>query len=628
MSLVVCVCIGHGQDSSKISVIPADHFPQQSSLSFERLFNTYVWNGIFQKEIRIGLWNMNIFQSVQSRYIVTQSPAIQDEYQGLVSISRKLAQQWSWEILDTSNVLADNKVIELDRMAKHQMLTGLQFADHHNIYADVQCGYEINTQEDQKDAGFTYGAQFEDQSMPLEEFATSFNASWKHSLLGKRNPHDGGVQVSFLRLFSESVADSLTLGYTNQKREFYTGLPSVSQMRLGISNNIYWRVADAFNVANYLRSAIGENIFLHASLGVSNQTIQRGYLYKDYTDTISLELDSRIQELEIFGTAELNWRIAPWWRMNTQFLYSERDENHTINNDPLAPTQSIYTRQQENVNRLDNTIQQTALSFGTIVNTTQNDSISWTSRVGILRYDTPDKLNTDDRDEFLFASGLQYAHIFSRYLQSVLDIDFNCSHLVYLHSTRSANNNWNYILRLSPSIEYAPSQRFHTIVRSEVLANYTVYDYNQQINFIKDYAYRQVAWYDSTSFKLSSRVELTFLGSLRLFERGVLKWQDFAEQPQEYYVESSLWPELMWRSTIGVIFGCGVKYFLQDRYLYMNTQRLLDQRIESIGPTARIEWWGTGFKRVSIVGSHENQKNNGKTTAVITNLSMRLELLL
>ncbi len=63
-------------------------------------------------------------------------------------------------------------------------------------------------------------------------------------------------------------------------------------------------------------------------------------------------------------------------------------------------------------NKLENTAQRTMISTSLNASVTQNDNIRLVSSFSILRYDTPDASNTDDRDEFLVTSGLEIYIVF------------------------------------------------------------------------------------------------------------------------------------------------------------------------------------------------------------------------
>ncbi|MCX6120590.1 MAG: hypothetical protein NTX44_03095 [Ignavibacteriales bacterium] len=594
-----------------------------SSLSFDHVLNTYIWSGDFKKDIYGQLWDVTLHQKIRSRLIKTNQTAIQDEYQGLIALRARLFENWNFQIKNSSNVLADNRAIDLGRMAQHQVLAGFEYLPTGNIAGEALGGYELNTQEEENDNGFAYALGFNARQVDLEEFKASLQSSWNQSLLGRRSPRTGDIKLILLRDFGSGIDDSLAVNYSTQRRQFYTSLDSSTQLTLGVPHNILQRDASVLEISNQMKYNLDQNFSLVVSIGISNQLINRGYRFKDYLHPASLILDSRIQEIQFFGSISLQWSPLYWLRADVKLAYTEKDERHSVLDD-IQASNAIIDTQRASVSRLENTAQRTTLTAALKADVTQDDKIRVVSSAGILRYDTPSIFNTDDRDELLLTSGAEYLHRFSSRLLLMLNADLTLFHLVYLHRDQSANNNWNRVIRFSPSVEYMPSSWFRTAMRTEVLANYTVSDYEQQVASIRSFSFRQVLWSDSTVVQLSERIQCNFSGSLRIFERGTLRWQEFTEKPEEYVIEKTMWPEIVWSSMIGVKIGIGFRYFGQDRYTYESNQRIFSQGIEAMGPTASIEWSGLSGEKVVINGWREEQKNNGKTATILSNLSIQV----
>jgi hypothetical protein len=598
-----------------------------SSMSFERILNTYVWSGEFKKEISDQIWNIDVQQKVRSRLIKTNETAIQDEYQGIVSLRARLRENLNVQIKNISNVLADNRAIDLGRMAQHQLLTGVEYVPSKSVEGEVLGGYELNSQEEENDQGFTYALGFKARQIELEEFNTSLQSSWNQSFLGRRSPRTGDVKVTFLRDFGSGIEDSLAVNYSTQRRQFYTSIDPSSQIAFGVPHNVFQRDANVLEISNQTKYNLDQNFSMIMSFGISNQLIDRGYRYKDYTRSTSLILNSHIQEMQFFGIVSLQWSPLDWLRTDVKLAYSEKEERHSVPDDPYASNAVIDT-QRASAGRLENTAQRTSLTAAVTTDVSKDDQIRLVSSSSILRYDTPDFLNTDDRDELLLTSGFEYQHRFSSHLSLILDADLTFFHLVYLNRDKSANNNWNRVVRLSPAIDYAPTSWLRTMMRTEVLANYTVSDYEQQVASIRSFSFRQVLWSDSTEIVLSERILCKFSGSLRIFEHGTLRWLEFTENPEEYAIEKSFWPEVVWSSMIGLKIGIGFRYFGLDRYRYQSGQRIFSLGIEAMGPTASLEWSGFGRERVIVHGWREEQKNNGTTSTVFSNLSIQVGFIL
>jgi hypothetical protein len=90
-----------------------------SSIGFDHELNTYLWTGDFKKDIIGQLWSVDLQQRIRSRLIKTDETAIQDEYQGLIDCRARLLENLNFQIKNSSDVLADNRAIDLGRMAQH-----------------------------------------------------------------------------------------------------------------------------------------------------------------------------------------------------------------------------------------------------------------------------------------------------------------------------------------------------------------------------------------------------------------------------------------------------------------------------------------------------------------------------
>jgi hypothetical protein len=616
-----------GQELFHSFTAPETDSLKLSSLSFDHILNTYIWTGDFKKELTGQRWDATFHQKIRSRLIKTNQTAIQDEYQGLIALRARLLEGWSFQLKNFSNVLADNRAIDLGRMAQHQVLAGFEYVPTNTIAGEAMGGYEVNTQEEENDNGFTYALGLNARQVKLEEFNASFLSTWNQSLLGRRSPRTGDIKLILLRDFGGGIDDSLAVNYNTQRRQFYTSLDPSAQITLGVPHNILQRNASVLEISNQTQYILDQNFSLVVSIGISNRLIDRGYRFKDYLHPASLILDSRIQEIQFFGSMALQWSPLYWLKADVKLAYTEKDERHAVQDD-IQASDAIIDTQRSSANRLENTAQRTTITAALKADVTENDKIRVVSSAGILRYDTPNIFNTDDRDELLLTSGAEYVHRFSSRLLLMLNADLTVFHLVYLDRDQSANNNWNRVLRFSPCVEYMAGSWIRTVLRTEVLANYTISDYEQQVASIRSFSFRQVLWSDSTVLQLSERIQCNFSGSLRIFERGILRWQEFKEKPEEYVIEKAMWPEIVWSSMMGVKIGIGFRYFGQDRYTYENNQRMFSQGIEAMGPTASIEWSGLAGEKVLINGWREEQKNNGKTATILSNLSIQVAFII
>jgi len=256
------------------------------------------------------------------------------------------------------------------------------------------------------------------------------------------------------------------------------------------------------------------------------------------------------------------------------------------------------------------------------VHVSPSDEISLESSAGILRYDTPDTLNNDDRDELLINIAGRELHRWNEYLQISVSLEATLSHIVYLFSERSANNNWNRIFRFSPELIYTPSKAMRMVNTFAVLANYTVYDFETIVPSVKSYSYREFAYLDTTSYDMSSQIGLDVMLEARLYERGELQWKQFTERPQQYFREVTFSPSLRYTMESRLVCAVGFRSFAQNRFRYDGTKRVPDGNFLSYGPTTTVSLTLSASSRLDIQGWKEFQKETSLPTREVSNVMM------
>ncbi|MBE0558196.1 MAG: hypothetical protein IH628_13270, partial [Proteobacteria bacterium] len=337
--------------------------------------------------------------------------------------------------------------------------------------------------------------------------------------------------------------------------------------------------------------------------------------------------DRTIEEFRYFGGISGSTRIWSWLTGGFTISYDERDEKHHVLEDP-GVSDSEFDRQQQSARRLNNVAKRSSLGARLLSPITRRDSLQFVGSASILRYDTPDTLNIDDRDELLIVLGLGEQHRSSDEFLVELMVEATLSHLVYLNQFTSANNNWNRILRFRARTEYTPARWLWTVNSAEVLANYTVYDFEQQVRSVKSFAFRQALWVDSTSIAFDRTLSLLFTGSVRIYERGLLKWTDFKERPEDFFLEQFYWPRFVLRVRKQLSMGVGYRFFAQDRYVYEGAERQFSRRLMSRGPTAHLSWDGADFQQAKIEGWLESQFDGGRVVRTIPNFLISVGVLL
>ncbi len=145
----------------------------------------------------------------------------------------------------------------------------------------------------------------------------------------------------------------------------------------------------------------------------------------------------------------------------------------------------------------------------------------------ILKYDTPSEENFDDRDELNLLFYLAHRYNNLKNLEITTSVDLSMYHTVYIFGEKSANNNWNRVLRLTSRSMFTPASWIRNLGQFSVLANYTVYDFEDIISSVKSYSFRQMNIKDSLIVNPSTHFGADIYGEVKLYERGELNWSQF-----------------------------------------------------------------------------------------------------
>ena len=154
------------------------------------------------------------------------------------------------------------------------------------------------------------------------------------------------------------------------------------------------------------------------------------------------------------------------------------------------------------------------------------DSLEFSGQVSRSSFDPPHPENFNQRDSFAGALKLTHRHRFSEALRLTTEAVANFTHLVYLRSQRSANNNWTRNYGLYPTVHIRPWP-FLTIGQSfGIAANYTEYDFDDLFTDIRSNIFRQARASSDIRYRPGEELELTFNYTYRTEDFGRLIKED------------------------------------------------------------------------------------------------------
>ncbi len=187
----------------------------------------------------------------------------------------------------------------------------------------------------------------------LEEFRGSLRGQWAQSLLTRRKPAAANIDVSLVRDFGAEARNTILFSFDYLRREFYTAADPDVQRVFQTANNIFRRDAATYEVSDELEYRPYESMQFFFRGGLSNCTIDRGSAYKVFTGNSNPLLDTRIQEMQLYGEAGTSYQPVYWLGMDVNITYSEREELHQVTEQDGVPV-TLYDAQERSESRLEN----------------------------------------------------------------------------------------------------------------------------------------------------------------------------------------------------------------------------------------------------------------------------------
>ncbi len=609
--ITVCTVLSQNQPGTLRSTNSSADSSSFASLGFDKNFNTYRWNArtIFFREL--GPTTISFNEQFLSSLIQTQQPLIRDEQLLAVSLKHRFSESIRGVLKDSSFNLSDNRSQLIGNTSFHILHAGIEYRPVKSLTIEPRIGVRYDKQFDQQEKGPSYYLGIYSDPLDYLGYQASLFGKIQYDKLSPRTLETRSAGIDIVRNFFESTRNAFHVEYDRLRRDYYSSADAQVRQQFNITNNIETRLDQSYSIIDTLDYSVGKSGLLSFQGGVFSRTIERNTQYKLFSSGFHSQLNTTIDELRIDGGTSLRYSLLDnSVGVMVGFNYQERDEKHRIEPDGGASKFEIdnQTRLEESKN---NHSKRTMISSSVDIQLSRNHSVRLLGSGNLLRYDTPSASNDDDRDELWYIFNIMSFHRLSQYFTMQFASDINLTHLVYIGSTRSANNTWNRIFRLSPRLEYRPSSDFKTINTFEVLANYTVYDTEFLFSSARSYVFRQFGFADSSTFRLTNRITFEWYNLIRLYERGELNWDAFKERPTNYFVDKTYLGKIGYGVTQRLIFSVGIRYFSQLRFGYNGSSRNLESTIVTVGPVAQVSWNAGNRTELLVNGWYENQSQTG-----------------
>jgi len=594
------------------------------SLNFDKSFNTYHWTGIAFYNNSFGRVKMQINEQFISTLIKTDRKLITDNQNFDFKFRYKLNSKLSAASNVNSFILSDNKSLggSISKASSHVMYGGLAYQPFEEFTFEPLIGFRIDNQIDQQDNGLSYQLGLISNDWDYHGYLTTLRGLFQYDQIQPRTLETYNVSLRIEKEFFEQTHNYFQLNYYHNRRDFYTLADSMIQKQQNIRYNIESRTDNSIALMDSLNYSVSSKMLWTFYGNILTKDIERDNRYLNLIDAIHSPLNTNVNELKIEGGVNLFYTFSDRLKSFIGFHYQERDEKHKLMMPSDFPFIGQYIQTEE---RKNNHTKRTSLTGSTLWAASSSDTVSISGSANVLHYDTPSLNNNDDRDELWYLLNLNTIHNISRFLILKTTLDINLVHLVYLFSARSADNNWNRILRLSPTIIYSPVSSFRTANSFEVLANYTVYDFEYLTSQTRSYVFRQFGFLDSTSYHLTERTSIEWFSHVRLYERGELKWSSFTEHPINYFEDKTMITKIHYSITKSLLLSLGFRYFSQLRFDYVKDKTELKYSLKSVGPLASIEFINNRLSLL-IQGWYETQRQTDQIVRNLGTLTINLSM--
>ncbi|MCX7877637.1 MAG: hypothetical protein N2510_03230 [Ignavibacteria bacterium] len=482
------------------------------------------------------------------------------------------------------------------------------------INSFLYAGYKSEYQLDEYNRGFSTYGEFNVYNYDVFDFIADAQLKAGYDYLQQRVKSMFLSRLYFERSFENNLARNEFDGvFVRTRKDFYFPADFNTINQFGIKNNIETRKENSVKIFNRFDYSLNSNISFIITLQPYFRKVTKENLYVPSLTIQQPSLyDTEIQEISLNGEVTLNANINKF-NLQLKAFYRERDEKNFLIN-PQKINNSFINIIQDNESNKNNQLSFFQLNSLIYYNLNFMNRIELSGSASILKYDTPSSRNYEDRDElgYNFYVGHRFTNL--RNLTVVTAADLSLYHTVYIFSQRSSNNNWNRVIRFTSKSYFTPSSHFRNVAQFSVLANYTVYDFEDIVSSVKSYVFRQLNLKDSVIILLPYNLGADLLAEIKFYERGELNWNSFSQRPVGYFEDKIFNPKLNYFFNKFITLSAGYKYYEQKKYKYTQGIKILDSYLRNYGPFAILKVNWKNNSKIEINASYDYYYLSDKIT--------------
>lgn len=593
--------------------------------NFDKQLNTYTFSARLRHFYQDNKFFVGLNENFNSTIIRTSDKNIKDEQYLWLFGQYDLSDLLKVGFLLNNNLYSDDRRVAINKASVLNSSLFLKVKPLEKLEITPFGGFTSNDQIGEKDKGLLYGAEAGLDKFAMGDFEISSFLKYQNEDISPRKNTLRYFNVEAQSNIDENFGNTISAYYAQQRKDFYFAADQSTTDEFGVLNNIQSRMESNYFLQDRIKFLpINSPFSFDALAKVVWRDIERNTRFVSIKNPSSSAFDSQIEEfrLEFASTAEYKTDEI---NLALRFSFAEREEKHSPRKIE-GLSNIIFNERETNEFQKNNTSKLAIISFTNFFKLSSKDNLLISLFHRKLVYDTPSNLNYDDRDELLSIGRIQYERFFNPFFKAFINIEGSLNKIVYIFSERSSNNNIRRILKLGSGGTFT-SGNITSTNSAEVMANYTVFDYEKLNPIYRSYAFRQFVVRDSTTLRISKQFKLFTTGYIKQSEQGDFKWSSFTSKPQRFLNEVYLEPKFYFDNK-SFVFGIGVRYFNLSTFNILNgTEKQKISEYKSIGPVSEVTIELTDSLSFRTYGWYEFiESDNNHREMVTFNLKLNYKL--
>lgn len=594
-----------------------------NDINSSNLFNYINYQNIFQK------FRVTINNKFNSNVSKLQQKFFRDYNETKATINYMLSDKFESGAGITYSTFSDNRNIGINENKSIFLFSNTDYKPFQELDLNFKAGFVSDNQVGEENTGIKGVLNSNLKSYAFDSYISNGRMQLMYENLTEKLNYNAEISGELFRQF-EGFADNA--GYIkifNRRTDLY--FPATSDVRTlyNVNNNTESRIETFMGLEDKLNYLLNSNLLFSVSGLYYTRQVNRDIKYKTFSNVVIIDnsYDSKINESNLGVNPELQY-FTDKFLTRLKLQYTERSETHVpegLENYTQAQAREL-TRIERNKNNLG---KRTSLFLDSYYQLTNTHYFKFMSSYSLFKYDTDSDENFDDRDEVYFVGSVAHKYSNLNNFEIETTFDLSRSHLKYIFQERSSNNNVNNIYKLTSTSYFAPSKNFITKNIVSVLANYTVYDFEDLLSQVQSFSYRQLYAKDSTSYNFIKPMYLNLIGEIKYSEQGEFFNDEFSVNPLTYYEDKNFTAEIFYKIFENLIISGGYKYFEQKRFDYESGIKTLKNTIINAGPLANLRLYLKNYSFVKFTYSLDSYRYsesslNNSSSSVILNVEWNL----